>query len=117
MQYPLAPTGSVGNVTGAAVGIGNSYHTLAFQFVVEAAGGAPTVTYKFQGSMDNNNWYDLGYVTDASDTLSQATRVRTSPGADICFVSNPVARQFLYYRVVVTGNNNITFRADAYTLQ
>jgi hypothetical protein len=114
MLYPLAPNGTTGNLVGQAVGIGAAYHTLAFQFVVEGAG--TTVTYKFQGSMDTTNWYDLGYVTDASDTLSQATRVRTSVGADICFVSNPVARQFLYYRVVVTSNNGITWHAEAYTL-
>lgn len=115
MLYPLAPTGSTGNSVGTAVGIGSSYHTLAFQFVVEGAG--TTVTYKFQGSMDQANWYDLGYITDASDALSQATRVRTSVGADICFVSNPVARQYQYYRVVVTANTGITWRAEAHTLQ
>jgi hypothetical protein len=115
--YPLAPNGSTGNITGAAVGIGSSYNTLAFLFVVEVAGGAPTVTYKFQGTMDGINWFDLGYITDASDSLSQATRVRTAVGADICFVANPVARQYAAYRVIVTGNNNITFRAEAYTLR
>lgn len=116
MLYVLAPTGSTGNITGGAVGVGNSYHTVACQFVVEVAGGSPTVTYKFQGSQDGVNWYDIGYVTDASDTVSQATRVRTSVGADIAFIANPVARQYAFFRVVTTGNNNVTFRAELYTL-
>jgi hypothetical protein len=111
----LAPAGSTGNVVGAAVPLPTAlYHLLAFQFVVEAAGGSPTVTYKFQGSADGTNWYDIGYVTDISDTVSSATRVRTSVGADIGFLSNPVARWYQYYRVVVTGNNNVTFRAEAF---
>jgi hypothetical protein len=102
---------------GDSVGIGTGYtNAIAFQFVVEVAGGSPTVTYKFQGSFDNTNWYDIGYVTDAVDTVSQATRVRTAVGADILFISNPVARNYSYFRVVVTGNSNITWRAEGYRM-
>ena len=116
MLVPLAPTGSVGNITSPAASLGASYLSLAFQFVVEVAGASPTVTYKFQASQDNINWYDLGYITDTSDTISTASRVRTTTGADICFISNPVARQYQWVRVVTSGNNNVTFRAEAYTL-
>ena len=112
----LAPAGSTGNITGPAVALGSGWQAFALQFVVEAAGGSPTVTYKFQASLDGTNWFDVGYITDASDTIATATRVATSTGAQVAFVSNPVARQFLYFRVVTTGNNNITFRAEAYRI-
>ena len=112
----LAPSGSTGNIVGNPVALGSGWQAFALQFIVEAAGGSPTVTYKFQASLDNVNWYDVGYITDASDTLSTATRVMTAVGAQVCFVSNPIARQYLSFRVVTTGNNNITFSAQAYRI-
>ena len=115
--HQLAPPGSNGNQTGPAVGIGiGTTNTMVFQFVVEAVGGAPTVTYQFQGSVDGTNWYNIAYVTDSSDTVSTATRARTSTGADVCFLSNPIARAYNYVRVVVSGINNVTYRAEAYGL-
>lgn len=112
----VAASGSTGNITGAAVHVG-TYEALALQFVVEAVGATPTVTYKFQGSLDGTNWYDIGYITDATDTVSTTTRVRTALGADITFLSNPVARKYKWVRPVTTSNTNVTFRADAYPVQ
>lgn len=113
----LAPSGTTGNLTGGAVVIGNgSWDAYALQFVVENAGASPTVTFKFQGTLDGTNWYDVGYVTDVSDTISTATRVMTAQGASVCFVSNPITRQYYAVRVVVTGNNNITWRAEVYRI-
>ncbi|HEX2618261.1 MAG TPA: hypothetical protein VHL57_12010 [Flavobacteriales bacterium] len=111
----LAPSGSTanGNYGGSALHNG-AWEAFALQFVVEAAGGSPTVTYQFQGSLDGVNWYPIGYVTDASDTISTASRVRTSVGTDVCFISNPVARRYTFIRCVVSGINNVTFRAEAW---
>jgi hypothetical protein len=115
--HVLAPSGSNGNQTGPAVGIGvGTTNTMVFQFVVEAAGGSPTVTFQFQGSIDNEYWYPIAYVTDSSDTVSTASRVMTATGASVCFLSNPIARAYNYVRVVVSGINNITYRAEAYGL-
>ena len=113
----LAQPGSTGNVTGSSYHIGSNTQATALQFIVEAAGATPTVTYKFQGSADGTNWFDVGYITDSSDTISTATRTRTSVGADIAFVSNPVARRYAYYRVVTSLNTNVTFRAEIYTIE
>jgi hypothetical protein len=113
----LAPTGSTGNVSGASYAVHGIYEALVFLFVVEEVGASPTVTYKFQGSPDGENWFDVGYITDSSDTISTATRTRTSVGADIAFVSNPVARRYAYYRVVTSLNTNVTFRAEIYTIE
>jgi hypothetical protein len=118
-KQSLASKGSTGNNTHPSVWLGSSQEAVAFQFVVEAVGGTPTVTWKVQGSPDgqdlndaNSNWYDVGYITDASDTISQAARVRTAVGADIAFMSNPVARRFQKYRLVTSANTNVTYRGE-----
>jgi hypothetical protein len=107
----LAPTGSTGNNTHDAVATGD-YDAVVFQFVVESVGATPTVTYKFQGSVDGTNWYDIGYITDATDGISQATRTRTAVGADVAFLSNPRARKYQHFRVVTSANTNVTYRAE-----
>ncbi len=110
----LAATGTAGNVTGASVATNPNGCGHAVQFVVEVAGSTPTVTWKVQGSLDGTNWYDVLYVTDASDTAASAAKVRTTVGADLIFISNPVARQYKYYRVVTTANTNVTYRCEQY---
>lgn len=110
----LAPSGSTGNVIGASYAVGGSYEALALLFVVEAVGASPTVTYRFQGSPDGVNWFDVGYITDASDTISTSTRAMTATGSQVAFLSNPVARRYAYFRVVTSSNNNVTFRAELF---
>ena len=116
-KYALAPTGSTGNVTGASVETTNIVEDaqIAFQFVVEVAGATPTITYKYQGSLDNVNWYDLIYFTDANDTLSVATRTVTAVGATVQWLdSGNNSRMYKFFRVVPTANTNITYRAEMY---
>lgn len=117
---PVAPSGSTGNNTHTGVHI-EGYDSVAFQFVVEVAGATPTITWKIQASPDdlsvsdvNAHWYDLGYVTDGSDTISQATITQTAVGGKIVFLSNPVARMYRRFRVVTTANTNVTYRTEAY---
>jgi len=112
---PAAVTGTTGNNTHTAVHVGSDYSTIVLQFVVEVAGATPTVTYKWQGSADNTNWYDLAYITDASDTLAVSTRAVTAVGATIAWPSNPGARRYKYYRLVTTLNTNVTYRGEIYT--
>ncbi len=112
--YPLAATGSTGNTTHAGIDVNPASAGHTFQFVVEAVGATPTVTWKVQGSPDNVYWYDVTYVTDASDTAASAARVVTVIGGSIQFLSNPVARQFKWYRLVTSANTNVTYRCDAY---
>jgi len=111
----LAPSGSTGNVTGPTTFV-QGYDALAFQFVVENAGATPTITFKFQGSLDGVNWYDIAYVTDANDTTSTATKTMTAVGASVVFLDNPVARKYKFARVVPSANTNITYRAEAWRI-
>lgn len=112
-EIELTPAGSTGNNTHTGVRVGG-HEALALVFNVTAAGATPTVTFKFQGSHDGSNWYDVAYITDASDTLSTATRVVTGVGQSVNFVANPVARRYNYFRCVTTANTNITYNAKAY---
>ena len=112
----LANAGSTGNVTGATVNAPASITQACFQFVVEAVGATPTVTFKFQGSLDGTNWYDIPYVLASTDTLSQATQTVTAVGASISWLSQVGFRYFTAYRVVTTANTNVTFRAELWPL-
>lgn len=112
--YSLAATGSTGNNTHGAVHTGADWSSLAFQFVVEAVGSTPTVTWKVQGSLDNTRWYDMAYVTDASDTLSVATKTATGVGGQVIFTCNPSARRYQYVRLVTSANTNVTYRGELY---
>lgn len=108
----LAPAGSTGNVTGAAVGCADASR-VAVQLVVEAVGGTPTVTWKAQGSHDGVNWYDVFYLTDASDTATAATRTATAVGAQTLWLDrNGGSRFYAWYRIVTSANTNVTFRAE-----
>lgn len=109
----LAPSGSTGNNTHDAAHVGG-YETVALTLEIEAVGATPTVTFKFQGSHDSTNWYDLAYVTDASDTLATAALTKTSTGEYTVFPSNTVARRYRYFRVVTSLNTNVTYKSTAY---
>ena len=109
----LAATGSTGNVTGTASevfpGEGNQ---VGMQLVVEAVGATPTITWKVQGSNDNTNWFDVLYVTDASDTAAATARTATAVGAQIQWLSQGHVRQYRFYRLVTSANTNVTFRGE-----
>ena len=113
-KFDLAESGSTGNITGTGVFVGTNYEALALLFIAEAVG--TTVTYKFQGSIDNENLFDVAFITDATDTAAVSTKTRTSVGANIAFLSNPVARRYQWFRVVTTSNTGVTFRAEAWKL-
>ena len=87
---------------------------MAFQFVVEAAGATPTVTFKYQGSLDNSNWVDLPYISGANETTTQATQTVTAVGATVNWLSTAHTRFFKFFRCVTTSNTNITYRAEMY---
>ena len=114
----LAATGSTGNVTGNAVMlkmVGDAGLTgVGFQFVIEAVGATPTVTWKYQGSLDGVTWADLVYTTTANAAGSQSTQTQTATGTYINFAAAPATLMYSYYRVVTTANTNVTFRAELY---
>lgn len=115
----LAPVGSTGNQTHPSVWLGQAYEAVVMQFVVEAVGATPTVTWKVQASVDGQDisdgssaWFDVAYITDASDTVAVTARTRTTVGKDVQFLSNPVARRYQKYRLVTSANTNVTYHGE-----
>lgn len=118
VQEPLAAAGSTGNNTHPAVGAGAAADRVAVQFVVEAAGATPTVTWKAQGSMDGSNWYDVEYVTDSTDTAAKTALTATAVGAQVIFVDTAGGSRFYpFYRLVTSSNTNVTYRGELYQQQ
>ena len=114
----LAPVGSTGNNTHLGVHSKAANAQVGFQFTVEAIGATPTVTWKYQGSVDNVNFYDIFYVTDASDTATAATRVETTVISRIQWLSRlALTRQYTYYRLVTSANTNVTYSADMWIFE
>ena len=124
-KIPLTNTGQVGNNTHAGVPTDVTWDGIAFLFTVEVAGATPTVTWKIQGALEDPRlvndasatWFDVGYVTDGSDTISQSTLTSTAVGGKVVFLSNPVARKYQRFRVVTSANTNITYHVDAYRIR
>jgi len=119
----VAPKGSTGNQTHASVPMPAEADHAAFQFVVEAVGATPTVTWKIQGSLDdpsvsdaNSAWFDIAYNTEANDTLAVATRSATAVGKQVNFKRRNQAHFFRKVRLVTTANTNVTYRCELITL-
>lgn len=115
----LAPVGSTGNLDGTLPAqqkqVPPQCVTTAFQFVIEAVGSTPTVTFKYQGSLDGTNWFDVLYTTDASDTAATTAITKTGTGAFVVFLNgNSFDRFYKYFRVVTSANTNVTYRAEMY---
>lgn len=109
----LAPKGTTGNVLGSAVQGIPDYYAAGFQFVVEAAGATPTITFTVQGSLDNITWSDITYLPAGSDTASVAPQTVTAVGTTVFFLDDPSgARFYKYWRLNPTANTNITFRCE-----
>lgn len=118
----LAASGSTGTKNAASVteyvDLGMPFDGLAVQYITEAVGATPQITFKVVASHDKTHWYDMLYLTDSTDTGSQAAiTINPTAAGDkrILFLSNPVARQFRYWALVVSANTNTTYKADVYT--
>lgn len=111
----LAATGSTGNNTHAAVECGSSNAQIAAEFIVEAVGATPTVTWKVQGSHDGTNFYDWNYITDSSDTAATTALTSTAVGRKTIFLANPGARMYRFARLVTSANTNVTYSANLYS--
>lgn len=111
---------ATGNNTHSGVFLAAEYDTVAFQLVIDAVGATPTITWKIQGSLNNDDWYDLAYITDMDDTAATAARTHGSPSAGQAFIqwlSNPVARRYGYFRAVISANTNVTYTVEAYRIR
>lgn len=105
-KHTLVPSGTVAGGTGASRSCGGVYQAVAFVASVTAVGGTPAFTWKIQATVDEVTWFDVGYITDASDTIAVATRSNiVDDTAQVNFLSNPVARRYKAFRAVTTSTN------------
>ena len=125
LATPLAQTG---NNTHASVVFPPDTRpdTLGFLFVVEAIGGSPTVTYKWQYTLAgdditdaNATWIDLPYhiggvVPEVAAVT--ATRARTTVSQDVLFPSYGSLHREQYRRVrlVTSANTNVTYHGEIF---
>lgn len=115
VQTALAPAGTTGNNTHGLAGVGGAADRIAVQFVVEAIGATPTITWKVQGSLDGTSWYDVEYVSDSSDTGAAATRTATTVSSQVEWLDLAGGSRFYDdIRLVTTLNTNVTYRAELY---
>jgi hypothetical protein len=115
---PLAPVGSTSNNSHAATSVDPSSDTIAVEFVVEAVGGTPTVTYKLQGIMKSDptgatatDWFDLIMIPSDSDTAA-ITRAVTAVGRYASYISQAQSRFAKHVRLVTSLNTNVTYSAN-----
>lgn len=117
-KFEIVGTGQTGLIAAgtAAKEVDSPQQGVAFHFAVSAVGATPTITYRWQGSLDGSVWKDLAYITDASDTIAVAARTMTAVGDEFLFLANPLARIYRYFRLIVSANTNVTFGpANIYT--
>lgn len=121
----LLPAGTTGNQTSPAnTPQPDEADYIAFRLVCEAIGATPAITWQIQASLDDKNvadnlsiWDNIGYITEASDTVAFTSR--SGPiVAGTAQTNFPSSRQRGYrkYRVVITGNVNVTYRVEMFGL-
>lgn len=108
----LAPAGSTGTVTSAAFGLEVDGDIYVVEFIVEAVGATPTITWKIQVSEDGANWDDAPYVDDVTDTVAVAAITTTTVGAKNIFLHKGTDRFWRFCRLVVSANTNVTYRCE-----
>lgn len=112
--HTLAPAGSTATGAYASVAVPANYDAIGFQINSTAGGTSATLT--FQGSLDGVNWFDVAYVTDATDTAAVAGRTLNPSSSLVQWLSNPVARKYAFFRLNVSANTGITFSATLYQI-
>lgn len=118
LSQALAPAGTTSNNSHASVSISPVPQLIAVEFVVEVAGGTPTVTFALQGTFDagtvidaNALWFPLSLLPSDSETAA-ATRVVTAVGGYASYFAQNQVRFVPRVRLVTTLNTNITYRAN-----
>jgi hypothetical protein len=114
-RVTIAPTGSTGTARSSGASNLAEARRMAIEFIIEAVGGTPTITFTIQGSMDGGtSWTDLAYVTqDATVASSKAGIVQTAVGTYTYFLDGLDKRFFDMIAIKPSANTNVTYRANA----
>lgn len=119
----MANTGTTGNNTHTSVGLSAAAKHAAFAFIVEVAGGGPTVTYVFEGTLDpqavsdaNALWFPLIVLPSNNDTATATPAAATTVGAKVHYLAQAHSRFIRRARVVTSANTNITYRCELHQI-
>lgn len=118
----LAVTGSTGNATHASVSVPDEVEVLQLEFEVTAVGSTPTISWLFQGSMDDNGSTDassdwFGITVLPSDSNTELATVQTKTAVGVYASSVELARRPLRkVRLITSANTNVTYEAEAFSV-
>lgn len=113
---PLAPVGSTGNNNHTPIRVDPSVSKICVEFVCEAIGATPTVTYKLQGVMvdgapASTDWQDLILLPAGSETAA-VSPVATAVGRSMNYLAQGHVRFVRQVRLVTSSNTNVTYSAN-----
>lgn len=118
----LAAAGSTGTGRFSAAHGFDYSEKIGVEFVVEAIGATPTLSFTIQGlklggdATVATDWVDIEYVDiDSATAVSKAAIVVTTTGRTVKFVDGLDKRVFDGIAVNVSANTNVTFHANAYS--
>lgn len=112
----LAAVGSTGNNTHPSASFDPRSPSLVVEFEITAIGAAPTVTYKVQGSLDDQSvpdassgWFDVQMTPYTAPLAPLSTDTKTVVGV---FAYNLQALELAKkLRLVTSANTNVTYTA------
>lgn len=112
----IAPIGSTGNNTHQSCSLHTGSQSLMFDFKIEAIGAGPTITFKFQGSIDGDvsdavaEWFDIPVKDMSVASTEVMTATKTAVGTYAYSFNrefNPISK----VRLVTSANTNVTYSA------
>lgn len=111
-KIALDATGTTStHTTGSGIIPTGRTDTVCLEFIIEAVGATPTITWKLQASFDNVNFVDVELLPAASET-AVATVTQTGTGTYHHFVAQSAVRKWPYYQIVSSSNTNVTYRSN-----
>lgn len=117
----LAPAASTGTASHQSISVAPIPQLIAVEFVVEAVGATPTITYKLQGSWDpgsvadgSANFFDLIALPSDNETAA-ITKTVTATGGYATYLAQSTVRFAPRVRLVTSANTNVTYHANLRT--
>lgn len=118
LTYPVIKTGTTGTGRQYIANLQSAIR-LEVEFIVEAVGGTPTLTYNVQGLRPGGDptvaadWDNLGLLTaDSTVAASNAAITVSAVGSTRRYIDGLDKRFYDAIGVNVTANTNVTYRAN-----
>lgn len=118
----LAPVGSVGNNTHPSAEVPADADALSLELEITAIGATPTLSWIFQGSMDdmgvtdaNSDWFPLEVLP--SDAAAEIATVQTKTAVGVYESQIELKRRPVRkIRLVTSANTNVTYESEGFAV-